>query len=254
MAETDDAGDPMTMITMGESIVSIRQFLRRDQMSYWLPLANDTTNVLNVTTYCWPRFPLFSGEDLDGIQETDVGATYNYVFNTHLNWMAPCYIGYRGSINWSVNLVNSYPVSSIKIIRDQTTRTQATFTGVSGISDGHSQLKGSALYPYAIGNSGLTGMQLMNQNTQTGCRVQAPMYSRHRMMSCNPKTHTLGLDVDGSAYDNLMYRITTQPVSSGINSKYAGGEYYVSAGTDFSFFMYLFVPTVYIYSDPVPGG
>jgi hypothetical protein len=254
MAETDDAGDPMTMVTMGESIVSIRQFLRRDQMSYWLPLAFDDSNVLNVTNYRWPRFPLFSGEDPNGIQTTNVAEKYNYVFNTHLNWMAPCYVGYRGSINWSVNLVNTYPVSSIKIIRDAGSRTLGGFVGVGGISDGHSQLKGSALYPFAIGNPGLSGMQLMNQNTQTGCRVQAPMYSRHRMMSCNPKTHTLGLTVDGSAYDNLVYKITTQPLPSGVNSKFAGGEYYVSAGTDFTFFMYLFVPTVYIYSDPEPGG
>lgn len=101
-------------IFFGENILSWRTCLKRynwHNTIYFNPSAGAIT--LNTTR---PVFPCYRGYDPNGMHVTETGAIpYNFTEMTLLNWVAPAYIGYRGTIRhkYSANCVRQSGNSGI---------------------------------------------------------------------------------------------------------------------------------------------
>jgi len=251
MADTEDHLDDMYTICMGEAVKSVRSVMRRTTRLRMTKFADDTSDSLSMSNWVYSRFPLYSGYDTDGIDTITAGSVpYNYVFNTPLNWMTPCYVGQRGAINWHVNVISGAFVDHISILRSNLVRTLARYSTNKGYSSSLTVLQFTRNFKRDYVQPGITGQALFNQRTQAGASIAHPTYSRFRMLSTTPLNTTLGSAADGTTDDGVSFQIALTPTATGISNQETAVELFVAAGTDYTCFFYLNAPTVYVYSDP----
>eukprot|EP00918_Siedleckia_nematoides_P004325 GHVU01009637.1.p1 GENE.GHVU01009637.1~~GHVU01009637.1.p1 ORF type:complete len:764 (-),score=14.23 GHVU01009637.1:69-2312(-) len=243
------------LIHMGETIVSLRQLLRRSCLSRVLCAESDTTSSTHTTKSRMSRYPLTYGYDPNGIHTADkiitVGSTssFNFVNPTPITHCAPCFLGARGSMNWHFNAASATALPSVHIARSRINNRSVpnwnTFDASSTVFN--QDVKARDILYNAMATSGASGQSLVNQLTQTGFSVVAPYYSRFRMQKCNASNTVLGSSVDSSNSDNLELHVTSVPVA-GQNPRDAPIYMYNSIGTDFSFIFFVNVPMMYSYS------
>lgn len=242
--------DGLTLVTMGEAIPTLRSLLRRTAR-YTSVIGPDSATAQVVRTkWLYPRFPMLPGYDPNGQYQTNgVGnPRYNYTGQTAYSWLSPCFIGQRGSMNYALNIVSGQVLSDIAIQRERellTTTFRDHDTTPTGISD--DDFASDALQD--VKTTGMPGLAMTNQRTQTGMTAQVPMYSNHRMLST--VGGGIGKAIDGSTRDSVSFNMISNPsINVGDNSNEIYADIFYSVGTDFNLFFYINAPTVHLASVP----
>ncbi len=248
------------LICQGESVQSLRQLLRRSCYNYTSANGSSgATYMHQISEFILPRQPLFYGYDpgSTGITAPGVlvpGSTFtcNFANNVPYHLIVPCFVGMRGSFNWHLNFDNDALSSTIVVERTKqaSTTIAVAATAIAGAST-HSQID----HFNWLRRSGMNGGAILtNQKTQTGMSVQAPMYSRFRMIPTSPYSMWASTDGSENHLDKLRVKVILHPNATGANTSADNSalQMYCCIGTDFNVFYFLNVPTFYSYTLPTP--
>lgn len=244
-------------VNMGEEIVSLRQLLRRTCF-----LCADKVPDITVGQYCmtrciFTRSPPFYGYTTSGVhlaKGTIAPATtyaFNFVKVTPYHWLAPMFVGQRGSFIYQANVDTvgfDSLVSDLRMTRS---------TGSAGASSWiENSASGALAFPSAVAKwyvstalGGAAGMSKTNQNTQTGMSALLPDYNRYRMRYIYPG-QTQGQGVDDSDIDTCRLSFTTKPQYAVKQIGAITVERYFSIGTDFNFMFFLNCPSYCMLASP----
>lgn len=260
---TESNTEYLHSVHFGESIKSLRQLLRRKDLYYVGQLstgANANAAAYTINKFTLPRMPVpygfatNGGFSSPGIVVPLVQFRANYVANTPLSHILNCFVGYTGSMVYSVNVDSPHPVSSVYISRANEPY-ESTATGFKPVTqdlvtDGP---HGAASRMFYLGNPrGASGRVLTNQLTQAGLTCKIPMYSTRRFLATNPKNFQATVKVDGTELDSFTTVIVTKPNAYNNVEKSTQVQFYYMAGADFNLLYFRNVPTIYRYNLPVP--
>ncbi len=242
------------LVNYGEAITNLRQVLRRASLADVRKLTFSSGN-WNVYLRNMGRIPRAVGFDAYGL-DSAVGLVtpasnfpYNFCEFHPMTYIAPAFIGVRGSTIWHFNVAmpsttsSGSVVPSIRITRRPLVAA-STSESVTTLADSLTA-SGFARSFMVTQNGGSAGMALTNQQTQAGLSVLLPMYNNFKFESAAPTNYTYLNDLDGTAYDafqlELIWNYHTC-LNGGFLQSYAG------IGTDFNLHFFLNVPTLYKYS------
>jgi len=247
--------DEAFTVNMGERIVSVRSLMRRVNFSYSAIVDNSTNTKATLQMFDCRHapIPLYRGYDNNGIHTAQSLVTppnpigYNFVENTIINYVLPCFIGFRGGINWHYNVLSKDFQGSMVASRYQTSQTSGdyytTYT-VASTSDSRSNVaRNNQLFRLGANS----GMSLLNQKTQTGMSVYYPMYTQYRMRNTEPAGNTLGKSVDSTDTDRCRFQTIIQPY---LAADFVQVDFYCGIGTDFNCFFFLNTPTYTVFTSP----
>lgn len=241
------------LVYMGEKVTSLRQLLRRSCLSRVHVMTADTTNRFYTAMSTQARVPLTYGFDLNGIDTATglvsaVNEPFNYVSNNPYTHMQNCFVGRRGSMIWHFNTASAGALGQTSVTRSSMlSLSVAGYKASDTTTAALSQSAASRDVLFNQNEPGCAGISVLNQNTQTGLSVLAPMYSSYRFLNTDPAGTVLGKSIDDTDEDSITVRAAFQPTDGQDPSKAAIYEYF-SIGTDFSFLFFLNVPTLYYYS------
>lgn len=246
--------DERYSIYMGECIKSLRTILRRRNFyrlaPQWWPGDISTSDYAEVQCLA-PRLPVFPGYDPLGFEQArNAGGTgnanYNWVANTPYQWLAGCYLGCRGSINWYFVPIDGYQkIQTISLTRTITsTDTSSYYAGrtfTNPVSFGPNAFSRYGVITTADGLSNY-GVGTTVTSTSSSLGAQVPFYSAYRMRNCDSTAAARGRNLDGSSTDTMLVStVVYEPTS------FQGMKWYYGVGTDFSFLFFLNVPLIYNY-------
>ena len=199
-------------IYFGEAIYSMRSVLRRYVLNRsWQMSSNGDGMVIFNSQFS--RFPASFGYDPYGLERAyGVVVTaslfpFNFTYTTPFNWLAACFIAYRGSMNWTFNL-QGLTSNTVRVIRNAVSTTNSSRGVLHYLPTNISNDARSVL---ANSYSGAGGQLLTNQVTQSGINVQLPNFSKFKFQSTRPSTAnsyvnpTTGLIDDDSAFDTWAF-------------------------------------------------
>lgn len=237
----------------GEAVKSLRTLLRRFNLSevYLNSAANSQPCVIYKDRFS--RFPLQYGYDTHGIHSAKGTVTpasnfaYNFTKNTVFNYLAPAFIGLRGSTFWHINVESQEPLSVVSVVRAPWDTGDAS-RGVT--YQNSTSVSGHAAFHMANLSACAAGAALTNQRTSASLSVGCPNYTLAKFEYCNPYNFSSPTISDGTAGENLVLNISTNN-SIVANSPTMKVFKYFSVGTDFNFFFFLAVPCYYSYSTPL---
>lgn len=257
-----------SLICMGEEIRSLRTLLRRSTLNYI------TNNVIPsgdwiIAHRYMAHEPLYYGFDTNGVnvaaEIVGLGVSrFNFVQVTPYNWIAPLFLGRRGSHFWHFDL-DTTGQGADYVGTFQIQRRQDSF-GPDEVSNNVSINNGSNNSVMRAFNSttspttafqrygtGCGGAALTAQQTQAGLSVGLPMYSNRRMYFIDWDTTTTGSAVDGSDTDVFDLSYILRNTGGTGNQQNTLLSAYSSIGTDFNFFYFINVPIHYTYNGVVPN-
>jgi hypothetical protein len=244
------------LVNFGESVMSLRQLLRRASLSEVRQIPNTASALVQFKKSMtrWPRSPGFDNSGLDNVKGLITPASnfnFNYTEFHPIAYIMPAFIGTRGSVIWHYNVATIGPIGHIRQFRlPDVNQSIAEVTQAIGTPASTSIF---AQTWWQTTRGGTSGHALTNQATQAGLSVELPNYSAYKFQSTSPRNATLAQSSDGSAYDSsqleIMYSGTLGP------SPTAGALWtYCGIGPDFTVLFFLNVPTLWVYSAlPTPN-
>jgi len=239
------------LVNQGEAVMSMRTLMRRTTLSkVWVNVTVDT-DVDGIFYINTSKFPLYYGFDPTGVDgakgviATTTNQSFNWAFNSLYNWLAPAFVGQRGSMIKTYNCDGPIAYGSVRVYRTApnlltqvgTTYTHTTPTNYSIASS----------FYWNNSNSGGSGQALTSQLTNAGLSVLIPNYNQYRFQSTNPSFVSAPNAADGSAYDGYTVEVSCND-SAGPKASNCKIWEYTCIGTDFNLFMFLNVPTTYLYT------
>lgn len=242
------------LVNYGEVIPTLRSLLRRSTLSCVKTVGIDPTSLINSYRYTFSRIPVMYGYDAAGDDFAKgivtPANTYKFNWNTFhpLAYLAPAFVGMRGSVNWTFNVTDNAPAGSVTVQRNPTST--STYGTILQAFPSGTDSQNSARFIQTI-KDGSGGMCMTNQLTQAGMTVCVPNMSRYRFQSTNPAYSTAPSAVDDAVYDMVQLEVQYNGSVTGgpLNSKiwcYAG------IGTDFNLHFFLNVPSLWFYgANPV---
>lgn len=246
--------DNQYAVHFGENIRSFRQLLRRynyHSTDWFQHPTTTTTAKLSRSFKHFYKLPTTPGPDANGpnvAAKLFGGAPikYNFCQMTTLAWLANGYVAYRGSVNWSHNLItDDLPVSELMVRRNIGNNFPTSSSTVNTDETYDSSIP-RAMLDYE--GSFSSGMAVTNCHTQTGLNVQCPMYSAYKFQYTTPSNANRGIVEDGSWLDQFTLRFCVKVPKNTSQTKSTFVNNYVGIGTDFSLHMFVNVPTVYFVS------
>jgi hypothetical protein len=249
--------DNRYLVNFGEQVRSLRQVLRRVSYSRSQTFGADTTSLVYQYYSIHSPIPLYRGfENTSGINSAKgviVPASdfpYNFVNITPLNWMFPCYVGYRGGMNWHYNITCPDYVDHMRASRYPQTSGVVNYSTSASLST-TANANARAKWFNENYDTGSSGQSLLNQKTQSGLSVYYPMYNRVRFFSTDPKLVTVGSSNDESNKERCKVEAIIKP-SSTTRTVVASStiDFYAGIGTDFSLIFFLNIPSFYVYVNP----
>jgi hypothetical protein len=235
----------------GEPILSLRKLMRRSQLVDIKPLflTSTSTAYLQEQRYPMSKYPPMPGYtttsfEVAGKVSDALTSGFNYTFWTYFAWVAPCFLGLRGSMRWHINVINhqEHGPSSVAIYRDPGVTIQAPSSVVLIPSTSNTPSTYSNSVFNSIVNNGSSGVALTNYETQTGLSVEMPFMIPFKFYINNWITWMTGSSTDKSNAD--LYKIIVRINDNNTNQDMAM-ERYASIGTDFNAHFFLSVPTLY---------
>lgn len=252
--ETSGDTSHLNLVYMGEKIMSLRQIMRRS--SFVMNLG--CTDFYQDDTYLDStinRMPLYPGFDPNGIADVyKVGtpaetAKFNYVQWSPLNWITQCFVGYRGSVIWNINVTGPNIVTTASVKRSDQTLASTSYIRAENFdstSENNIQYNG-----YIRNFETPMGMSLVNGRTQQALGVLTPWYSQYKFAVTTPLARTLGDSTFSTNTDSLKFSAVVQASATQPASRTAL-EFYCGAGTDFDPVFFLNVPAMN-YSPTLPS-
>jgi hypothetical protein len=239
------------LINMGENISSLRTLLRRSVYNYSVNMPDDTTNAVARMRSITTRMPFYYGYQASaysnafGIVDPITSYPFSYAKNIPFTWIAPMFVGWRGSMIWHYNTdstANKAQLGSTRIARVQGAFNRGNFSEISGVT---AAALSSARYQYLVSaqDAGTSGVCLTNPVTSTAQSVSLPDYNRYKFHFVDPRNCFTGSSSDDTNLDAIVYQATTYPTVTQ-SPKNIIIDKYVSIGTDFNFLFWLNTPTL----------
>jgi hypothetical protein len=258
MGSSVPVGLPERYLTnFGESVRSLRPLLRRMQLVDTIRTGIATnTNEISFMKIDQTRFPPMYGYDPNGIYTAkgiNVPAStfnFNWCNPSFFTWIAPAFIGHRGSFHWTFLPERPDNVGNISITRIPT---QSLTASISRVNYAQSTISTNAANYFTEFPAGCGGSAVTHQSTNAGLSVALPNYTSFKFQSTAPSTWTSPVSsTSAAAYDGgntdcsriIITGNNSIPSSSTLNTsiwRYAG------VGTDYTLFYFLNVPTFYAY-------
>lgn len=246
--ETDDAEPALNLVYGGETALSLRQLLHRHcyVRSYWIPSAS---NVYNTSFSMYPlslnAFTSLSRNIHNGAVTSE---RYNYVTNSYVAWLSPCFAGRRGSMYWAFNggdrpaktYVARLPqVTLVNLDYDQALVNSPPIPELC-----YANMHGRRLY--RIGN----GASVCHTRTQNGVTALVPFISNRRFHGTFPSPFVEG----GATRPYVADETVGYQENLGLGGDTLGtdGDIFCASGPDFNLFFFVGVPTLSIKSLPLP--
>lgn len=259
---TDSQDNCRTLINFGESIYSFRPLMRRLAYSHALAMSVPSTGLTRLT-YAFHKLPPFTGFDPAG-QYNATGIVgvgtfpYNVASTTAMQWILPCFIGYRGSVQWHFN--PHTPVGEVphmSVTREPQAPSNNSITQVTTALSLTSMSVNARALDSNMPNS-QAGQALTNTFIQTGLSVQVPNYTNYLFQSTAPGNATAPPTTanrdDGSRFDKYKFNMTGSNSRMNISANaMLGVEVYCGAGTDFSPIFFLNCPVKYRQTSAPPA-
>jgi hypothetical protein len=95
-----DLTNPLSSICFGETIPSIRNLLKRYSFYAFKVINRNTASAFMATSDRYMDIPLPAGYAPNGVNFDVAGNNYNFVHQTYMGWMSPCYQGFRGGFRY----------------------------------------------------------------------------------------------------------------------------------------------------------
>lgn len=279
IAHTNPTADSaIDLITVGETLVSLRPILHRTSLggvqyfgqnrtsasTYPVAGTQFTTNIL---TRVPKPYGFDSNRGLSWAQSIITPANevkINYVPPHPIRWTLECFVGYRGSTNLHINpIVNGIDIQYIDSLAasryyeteivNSTNQNVNRFTVTAAANSDSNMARAvsgvSGIVPRKI--SGQSGMTLTNTNTQSALSFNIPQYIWTRFNRAPYAVATTTHDTGVSIHDNVILTAmfqTATPASA--TTQWPCFEYYYSAGVDFNPVFFVCVPRIYEYVLP----
>jgi hypothetical protein len=197
--------DSTDLVYMGESIVSMRQLLKRYNLWGYIGTYTAATGD-GQYAFRFPSFPMTRGYHLYGPYNATLG-NISPSFVTMLNYLGYAYLGFRGGIRWKIILDDVVKApTTITVTRAQTlynyTALWLTYT-----ADVVTSLYNNVKNKMTFSESGLTGAHA-TISEQPVLEFETPFYQDRRFSS----TRNMGLKAAFSA-DDLANRITSRCIT-----------------------------------------
>lgn len=252
LSKTVGGSENQYLVHFGENIKSLRTLVRRYNLVTMEQM--QTSGLANYLSYSFKNFykmPFTPGFCNIGYSFANkivgTGLTpYNYANFIPLTYLAPAYLCYRGSVNWTFNLDCGSQCANLRVLKDNISGTAAAIGFDSQLCATPSQVAW-----YGMRRTGAAGQALTNQKTQSGINVQCPNMSIFKFQSTHTYYANQGTFLDGSITDffSLEANWNYNAGSGGVLYSYA------AAGTDFGLHYFMNVPTFWIYSaNPTPAA
>jgi hypothetical protein len=240
------------LVNFGERIVSLRQLLRRQSLLSVSMMPLDSTDYHQLYTERFTKYPPCYGYDPNGT-DSAFGivaplSTFKFNYNnvTPWNWLAPAFVGQRGSIQYTFNIDSVVPLNHARVYRNtQNIGANSNNSSVQLTRGTNSSIK--RFYKLRC-PAGASGHAITNQVTNAGLVVQCPNYSKFRYMTTTPGAYTRPTSNDGGDIDAYVLELATTPSTEPKVNAVAKIWKYTGIGTDYGLYFFLNVPTVWIYS------
>jgi hypothetical protein len=252
-----NVNEQRNLVHFGERVLSLRQLLRRYTMVNLDHVGTSSnSNNLCIWQKIFTKLPPMYGFDpygqnsAKGLVVTASNFAFNFTQPHPLNWVAPAFVAYRGSTNWTFNLDFGAPISHVRVVR--------TPDSIHVLPNKLNQLAAttsssdSVIAQTALNClPGSSGSALVSQQTNAGLNVQLPMYTFTRFQSTAPSYTMHPSTVDGAQTDTYILEVACDPASKNLN----GGVLwtYCAAGTDFGLHFFLNVPSWILYNPITPN-
>lgn len=251
--------DPnINLIYNGESIKSLRTLIRRSSFlrTAFITGGTGSSLIYQIRGGEFARLPMFPGFDGSGINSaigpiSGVAKPYNFCNYTPLTWLAQCFLANRGSVHWHVNPLNPALNSELRLARPGNNLAITTSSYSSNYGGAVTNNEAARL---SVWNSltMIAGGVMTNNRTKSGVSASFPFYSNFKFRSHSPSYAVTGVSFDGSNVDKCIFvEMLTPKTSIADNPEWNNGcgyNFYVGAGTDFTFVFFLAVPTLYKYN------
>lgn len=255
-------------VTIGESVVSLRTLLHRS--SYWHTqfLGNQLTSNSSyylqgpkTTVNYIPRFPVEYGfttlavNFATGILDPS-RKQFQFSPNVPINWLANCFVGYRGSLVHHFNVVNNNMTNRVDEIRverdyvpwilDAPRQAINRFTTLLGgfYSSGIPRLMMTFQFGVRRSGIGQKGMSLTNPQTQSALSVVTPQYSASKFRPAHIAIRSDHESMVLTAQGNMGMNVVNQ------DSGWPRVNIFVAGGADFDLIHFLCIPTRYSFVVP----
>lgn len=244
----------LNLVYMGETVLSLRQLLRRTSLCRVLAFNGTDNAFLTIFNTLQGRYPYMYGYAPEGFQQAntlDGGATREFNWNKVIPFthVANMFVGMRGSMNWHFNCDSDDTARTLTCTRHIEQRTAVGDSNIITVGvDTNDRLNRVTTLSML---NGAEGMSLLNQETQTGLSIQTPFYSRFRFTSTSPFMTNAGSTEIEDGVDSLLVQSTHHPKTGGVQDGILAS--YSSIGTDFNFLFFLNVPTLFLYEN-VPSA
>ncbi len=261
------------IVTVGESIKSLRTMLHRSSLSEVQLAGNPSTGaatfVATGSQACVNLFTRFPQEYGFHSKATSWGTKYlsagsapfAYVTVHPLNWVTNCFAGYRGAIVHHFNVENAGldAISYFAAERDDRTNiifptlnARNRFTTTATIGAPSSLSRGAITSTSSVQRKtvGQRGMAITNCQTQSALSVVMPQYSVWRF---RPAFGPVRDEHPTSSYsEEESVRVDTVFRGTSVTSTTAWPAiaHYVAAGVDFNPVYFVCVPSLYDYNAP----
>lgn len=240
------------LVNFGERIVSLRQLLRRQSLVSVDMMPLNSTDYHQIYTQRFTKYPPCYGYDPNGTDSAfglvAPASTFKYNFVNVIPWnyIAPAFVGQRGSIQYTFNVDSVVPLNHARVYR------QPNFTGNNFNNSSTQAIRGTnssikRFYKVRC-PAGASGHAITNQITNAGLVVQCPNYSQYRYMTTKPGAFTAPSIADNGDLDAYVLELATTPSTQPVVNAVAKIWKYAGIGTDYGLYFFLNVPTVWIYS------
>lgn len=215
-------------VYFGETIVSLRQLLRRYSM--WTSQLTTASASRGVVKYRMPDFPAHRGYTAYGAQAV-VGTTPPYLnpsFTTIMHWLAVAYLGYRGGVRHKF-IMNALAAQAniLCVTRDPEPNSYSPSYLTYPLA------VVSSLYAYTVDrlnsvvSNGQQGAHITTTPQQNALEFELPMYTNYRFLS----PRNLGFR---AAYAADAYSHTVTMTTPGISTN-PGFDVYLAGAEDTTF-------------------
>jgi hypothetical protein len=246
------------LTTMGERIVSLRQIMRRYTLNeVWVEPTISSSQLAYITHFN-TKYPVSYGFDPSGIQlankaNTAGTAAFNFVTTHPSSWISMCFLGVRGSMNWSFNVSNISEGKAVNNIARVTRFSTLSPPGTKRLTAAQTTKTGAgdARFFLVASRNTTAGTSITNTGNNTCVNVAIPDYNYTLFRSTKPEYALAPTSSGGGVSEDRDWMALEVPLfpSNGQTTTSMLIEKYVGIGMDYSLFHFISVPVVYVYDN-----
>jgi hypothetical protein len=242
-----DTSDPTYHVFFGEQITSFRQMMKR--YNYANCYIIDVPTEMFINSNIAPALPLYRGYAPDAIHPSSGFANFNFVPMTLINWLMPCFAGWRGSLRWKAMFLwqgrpldHALPLMSVTRLRAVNGYVNNNLIIPQNASDSLT----NEIYTIEF-NDTHNGHAATPALQNPILEFEVPFYSTRRFG--NARDATL---ITGSTNAGASVKLSTATFSGANTGEQAVMRKYVAIGEDFNFHFFKGIPYLYTGAAPDP--